>query len=169
MERIRNEPNHIYPRFVEFRAEYITNFIHVIDSIFIPCRTVNNNNSTLLSFIPTIRDMFTSFFSTWKPKSFETMDVDTDRLFQQFGNITHAAMIVDALYRVFSLLHTILKVVSRGELHAIQIGKTRKQNSPSFWNSITSLFLALLPTLFITGCIVYVPFLNRTIEFSRSS
>ena len=111
-------------------------------------------NSTILSFIPTIRDMFTSFFSTWKPKSFEGIDLDTNRLFQQFSNITSAAMIVDALYRVFSLLHTILKVVSRGELHSIQVGSTIKQQSPSFWNSIVSLLLALLPTLFITGCIV---------------
>lgn len=95
------------------------------------------------------------------------MDVDTNKLFQQFGNITHAAMIVDAAYRVFSLLHTILKVISRGELYTIQVGNTGKQQSPSFWNTVVSLLLACLPTLFVTSCIVYVFIPINSIEYFR--
>ena len=165
MDRIWNYPKFIHSRSLEFCFERFTIFVNVKKWRILLSRFINN--STILSFIPTIRDIFTSFFSAWKPKSFETMDVDTNKLFQQFGNITHAAMIVDAAYRVFSLLHTILKVISRGELYTIQVGNTGKQQSPSFWNTVVSLLLACLPTLFVTSCIVYMFIPINSIEYFR--
>lgn len=110
--------------------------------------------NAVVSFVPKIRDTVFSFFDTWTPKSFVPLEVDLSQITQQVENITKAAMIIDALYRILSLLRNILKIVSRGEMKPLLVGVSKVRSSPSFWTSIISFVLPLLPSLFVVSCIV---------------